>query len=69
MTHAGHTHDDHAGHAHGPRGHVHAPANFGTAFAIGIGLNTAFVMSKRCLVTSAIRWHLLPMPVIIFPTC
>jgi cobalt-zinc-cadmium efflux system protein len=33
-----------AGHAHGPGGHVHAPANFGTAFAIGIGLNTAFVV-------------------------
>jgi cobalt-zinc-cadmium efflux system protein len=35
---------DHNGHAHGPGGHVHAPANFGTAFAIGIGLNTAFVI-------------------------
>jgi cobalt-zinc-cadmium efflux system protein len=39
--HSGH---DHAGHAHGPGGHVHAPANFGAAFAIGIGLNTAFVI-------------------------
>jgi cobalt-zinc-cadmium efflux system protein len=39
--HAGHSH---AGHAHGPGGHVHAPANFGTAFAVGIGLNTAFVV-------------------------
>ncbi len=40
--HHGHGHDhghpDHAGH-----GHVHAPANFDRAFAIGIGLNTAFV--------------------------
>ncbi len=41
--HAGHSH---AGHAHGPGGHVHAPANFGTAFAIGIGLNTAFVIAE-----------------------
>lgn len=39
--HAGHSH---AGHAHGPGGYVHAPANFGTAFAVGIGLNTAFVV-------------------------
>ena len=32
----------HAGHRHGPGGH--APASFGRAFAIGIGLNTAFVL-------------------------
>ena len=49
---AGHSHDsiagqpnrdahDHAG-AHG--GHSHAPADFGRAFAIGIVLNTAFVV-------------------------
>lgn len=25
-------------------GHVHAPSSFGTAFAVGIGLNTAFVL-------------------------
>lgn len=41
--HAGH---DHAGHVHGPGGHVHAPANFGTAFAVGIGLNTVFVVTE-----------------------
>ncbi|MGL5165951.1 MAG: cation diffusion facilitator family transporter [Afipia sp.] len=41
--HADHQHDDHA-HSHGPGGHVHAPANFGPAFAIGIALNTAFVI-------------------------
>ncbi|MEH2512905.1 cobalt-zinc-cadmium efflux system protein [Nitrobacteraceae bacterium AZCC 1564] len=41
--HAGHSH---ASHDHGPGGHVHAPANFGTAFAIGIGLNTAFVVAE-----------------------
>lgn len=36
----GHTH----GHSHGPGGHVHAPANFGRAFAIGIALNTVFIV-------------------------
>jgi cobalt-zinc-cadmium efflux system protein len=42
-----HAHDDHAGHAHGPDGgHIHAPASFGTAFAIGIGINTAFVIAE-----------------------
>jgi cobalt-zinc-cadmium efflux system protein len=39
-----HDHDDHAGHAHGSGGHVHAPASFGRAFAIGIALNTIFVV-------------------------
>lgn len=33
---------DHHGHDHG--GHTHAPASFGRAFAIGIALNTAFVL-------------------------
>lgn len=41
--HADHQHSDHA-HSHGPGGHVHAPANFGPAFAIGIALNTVFVI-------------------------
>jgi cobalt-zinc-cadmium efflux system protein len=42
--HAGHSHDHEAhGHAHGA-GHVHAPASFGTAFAVGIVLNTGFVI-------------------------
>lgn len=44
MAHAHHDHDDHAGHSHGPGGHVHAPADFGRAFAIGITLNTVFVI-------------------------
>jgi cobalt-zinc-cadmium efflux system protein len=44
--HHDHAHDDHGGHAHGPGGHSHAPANFGAAFAIGIGLNTAFVFAE-----------------------
>lgn len=34
----------HEGHSHGPLGHVHAPANFGPHFAIGVGLNAAFVL-------------------------
>jgi cobalt-zinc-cadmium efflux system protein len=38
------THDhSHAGRAHDGPGHAHGPANFGRAFAIGIGLNVAFV--------------------------
>jgi len=36
-----HSHDD--GHSHG-HGHCHAPADFGRAFAIGVILNTAFVI-------------------------
>ncbi|TXJ14632.1 MAG: cation transporter [Afipia sp.] len=49
MTHS-HTAHDHADHhhdhehSHGPGGHSHAPASFGTAFAVGITLNTAFVV-------------------------
>jgi cobalt-zinc-cadmium efflux system protein len=43
-SHSPHSDDDHGGHAHGSGGHVHAPANFGAAFAIGTGLNTAFVI-------------------------
>jgi cobalt-zinc-cadmium efflux system protein len=40
-----HEHYDHHGeHTHGAGGHVHAPANFGNAFAVGIGLNAAFVI-------------------------
>ena len=39
-----HDHDTHDhDHSHGG-GHVHAPANFGRAFAIGIVLNTGFVI-------------------------
>lgn len=39
--HAGHSHDHAHDHGHG---HVHAPASFGKAFAIGIALNTLFVV-------------------------
>jgi cobalt-zinc-cadmium efflux system protein len=37
-----HVHD-HADHDHHGRAHVHAPTTFGTAFAVGIGLNLSFV--------------------------
>jgi cobalt-zinc-cadmium efflux system protein len=40
--HHDHEHCDH-GHSHGA-GHVHAPANFGKAFAIGVTLNSGFVI-------------------------
>jgi len=36
--------DDACGHAHGVSGHSHAPASFGSAFAIGITLNLGFVI-------------------------
>jgi cobalt-zinc-cadmium efflux system protein len=39
-----HAHDHHEAHSHAPGAHLHAPASFGRAFAIGIGLNTAFVV-------------------------
>ena len=45
--HGGHAHGGraHGGHAHGgPGGHAHVPKSFGPAFAIGIALNTAFVV-------------------------
>ena len=38
-------HHDH-GHAHGIGSDVHAPASFGRAFAIGIGLNLAYVVAE-----------------------
>lgn len=40
---AHHDHGDH-GHAQHGHGHAHAPASFGRAFAIGIGLNTVYVV-------------------------
>jgi len=39
-----HAHDHSHGHAHGRGAHVHAPASFDRAFAIGVGLNVAFVV-------------------------
>jgi cobalt-zinc-cadmium efflux system protein len=49
-----HGHDDHghahAGdghdHGHGHHGHSHAPKDFGTAFAIGVLLNSGFVVAE-----------------------
>ena len=40
-----HDSPDHSDHAHGRHGagHVHAPASYGAAFAVGIGLNLTFV--------------------------
>ena len=37
-----HSHDN----SHGPAGHGHAPDDFGSAFAIGAALNTAFVIAE-----------------------
>src|SRR5882672_9211592 len=48
----GHDHHDHDhpghghSHHHGIGGHVHAPASFGKAFAIGIALNAAYVLAE-----------------------
>ena len=42
-----HDHHDHShGHSHGHHGHSHAPASFGLAFAIGVALNSAFVVAE-----------------------
>ena len=46
MTHHHNDAPSNDGHRHSHGGHVHAPASFGTAFAIGIGLNTAFVLAE-----------------------
>ncbi|MBB4259838.1 MULTISPECIES: cation diffusion facilitator family transporter [unclassified Bradyrhizobium] len=43
LDHHGHHHHDHGDHGHS---HVHAPANFGKAFALGITLNTALVVAE-----------------------
>jgi len=37
-------HDHDHDHSHGHHGHSHAPANFGRAFAIGVALNSGFVV-------------------------
>src|ERR1700679_2128437 len=39
-----HDHHDHGGHHH--HGHSHVPADFGRAFAIGIALNSAYVVGE-----------------------
>ncbi|MGC5777762.1 cation diffusion facilitator family transporter [Methylobacterium sp. NFXW15] len=40
----GHSHGSHSHAGHGGGGHSHAPKHFGTAFALGIALNTIFVV-------------------------
>lgn len=40
-----HDHGHHQGHAHGGH-HHHAPADFGTAFALGAALNAGFVVAE-----------------------
>ena len=40
-----HNHHDHS-HVHGHAGHSHAPDSFGSAFAIGVTLNTGFVVAE-----------------------
>src|SRR6202000_2019202 len=42
----GHPHDHSHGHAHGHVGHSHAPDHFGFAFAVGVTLNTVFVVAE-----------------------
>ena len=44
--HQGHDHSHDHGHSHGHAGHSHAPASFGAAFAIGVSLNTVFVIAE-----------------------
>jgi cobalt-zinc-cadmium efflux system protein len=41
-----HAHDHDHGHSHGGRDHAHAPTSFGSAFAIGISLNLAYVAAQ-----------------------
>jgi cobalt-zinc-cadmium efflux system protein len=54
----GHAHHDHSHghtHSHGPgQAHHHAPASFDRAFAIGVGLNVAFIVAE---VVFGIRAH------------
>jgi cobalt-zinc-cadmium efflux system protein len=42
----GHAHAHDHGHSHGHAGHSHAPDHFGVAFAVGVTLNTAFVVAE-----------------------
>jgi cobalt-zinc-cadmium efflux system protein len=48
VPHHNHDHGEEHGHSHdhGAPGHVHAPADFGKAFVIGIALNTALVAAE-----------------------
>ena len=42
--HDDHDHHDHDHHDHSHHGHSHAPKDFGLSFAVGVGLNTGFVL-------------------------
>ena len=42
----GHDHEHTHGHTHGEAGHHHAPTDFGIAFAVGVTLNTAYVVAE-----------------------
>src|SRR6478752_3141910 len=44
--HAGPDHGHGHGHDHGHHGHSHAPKDFGSAFAIGVLLNSGFVVAE-----------------------
>ena len=44
--HHDHDHGEDHGHSHGHAGHSHAPDHFGFAFAVGVTLNTAFVIAE-----------------------
>jgi hypothetical protein len=39
-------HHHHHSHAHGSVGHTHAPDSFGSAFAVGVALNTTIVVAQ-----------------------
>jgi cobalt-zinc-cadmium efflux system protein len=41
-----HAHSHPHGPGHGGYGHSHAPAAFGRAFAVGIALNTAYIIAE-----------------------
>jgi cobalt-zinc-cadmium efflux system protein len=41
-----HSHDHGHAHSHGHSGHGHAPETFGVAFAVGVTLNSAFVLAE-----------------------
>ncbi len=44
--HAAHDHGHHGHDHHGHHGHSHAPKDFGAAFAIGVALNSGFVVAE-----------------------
>lgn len=47
MSQVGDSHDEGPGHRHGPHhGHLHAPDDFSTAFAISVGLNLLLVVAQ-----------------------